>query len=71
MEHQISRPSITEDLSFEDLMSLFHVHEHKVTNDTSVKIKRLPGLEKPVYISMASKDLTQIKRPAARAGALR
>ena len=54
------------DLSYEQLMDLIHVYDNRLSNDSSVSVKKLPVLEKPVYLSMSSKELVQIKRPAVR-----
>ncbi len=56
----------TRDMSWSDLKSLLHVHQHKISNSSSIKIKRLPGLDKPTYVQMSSKELVQIGRPAVR-----
>ena len=42
------------------------MHEHQLTNDSTIKIKALPKLAAPQWITLSSKELVQIKRPAVR-----
>lgn len=56
----------TKSISYKELLDLINVYDNSIRNDSSVKIKKMPSLEKPVYLTMSSKDLIQIKRPAVR-----
>ncbi|KAH9253203.1 hypothetical protein BASA81_008885 [Batrachochytrium salamandrivorans] len=53
-------------LSLTELMELIPVYDNSLRNDSSVKIKKMPTLDKPEYLSVSAKDLVQIKRPAVR-----
>eukprot|EP00516_Mucochytrium_quahogii_P006933 CAMPEP_0203745080 /NCGR_PEP_ID=MMETSP0098-20131031/939_1 /ASSEMBLY_ACC=CAM_ASM_000208 /TAXON_ID=96639 /ORGANISM=" , Strain NY0313808BC1" /LENGTH=1521 /DNA_ID=CAMNT_0050632771 /DNA_START=76 /DNA_END=4641 /DNA_ORIENTATION=+ len=54
------------DLSGEEVLDLVHVHVHKISNSSTVKIKRLPGLDPPQYMNLKPSELVQIRRPAVR-----